>query len=274
MSKRSKEKKANLAAKVKETKVANKTVETAKEKPTETVKEEKEKVEAIVVNQPSEKPAAQEKKPEEKPKEEVKATAKEEQKVEKPKTEKKEEKKEDKKPEQTEKKNAKTQKTEKVETIIPETVEQKTEKKLPINITQGVNMIANRERIDENHQVDLLNLIRKTYIDTDEDLPREQVAAMKEVYSGGLCQLCLLYAMQLEQEGKSILKGITITKEVFPQVKKQFLNMYGVDVKALPTGDGSQLNLEFEEIPDETKKAAKADAKATKFEIPEANPII
>lgn len=272
MSKRNKEKKANLAAKVKETKVTNKTVEVAKEKSAETVKEEKEKVETKVVNQPSEKPAAQEKKPEEKPKEEVKATAKEEQKVEKPKTEKKEEKKEDKKPEQTEKKNAKTQKTEKVETIIPETVEQKTEKKPPINITQGVNMIANRERIDENHQVDLLNLIRKTYIDTDEDLPREQVAAMKEVYSGGLCQLCLLYAMQLEQEGKSILKGITITKEVFPQVKKQFLNMYGVDVKALPTGDGSQLNLEFEEIPDETKKAAKADAKATKFEIPEANP--
>lgn len=115
-------------------------------------------------------------------------------------------------------------------------------------------MIANKERIDENHQVELLSLIRKTYIDTDEDLPREQVAAMKEVYSGGLCQLCLLYAMQLEQEGKSILKGITITKDVYPQIKNQFLNMYGVDVKALPTKDGKQLNLEFESVPEDVKK--------------------
>lgn len=280
MSKRNKgkENKSNLAAKIKENKVNTvKVEEPAKEKETEKV-EKKEEV------QPSNKPKEQEKKPIEKPKEEVKNTSKEEKKVEKKpeetkasvKPEKEGGKKEDKKPEpEKSQKKEEKKKEEKVETIIPETVDinkEKTEKQPPIDITRGVAMIANKERIDENHQVELLSLIRKTYIDTDEDLPREQVAAMKEVYSGGLCQLCLLYAMQLEQEGKSILKGITITKDVYPQIKNQFLNMYGVDVKALPTKDGKQLNLEFETVPEDVKKAAKADAKATKFEIPEADP--
>lgn len=259
MSKRNKGKEniSNLAAKIKENKVNTvKVEEPTKEKETEKV-EKKEEV------QPSNKPKEQEKKPVEKPKEEVKNTSKEEKKTEK-------------KPEET-KASVKPEKEggKKVETIIPETVDinkEKIEKQPPIDITRGVAMIANKERIDENHQVELLSLIRKTYIDTDEDLPREQVAAMKEVYSGGLCQLCLLYAMQLEQEGKSILKGITITKDVYPQIKNQFLNMYGVDVKALPTKDGKQLNLEFESVPEDVKKAAKADAKATKFEIPEADP--
>lgn len=256
-----KENKSNLAAKIKENKVNTvKVEEPAKEKETEKV-EKKEEV------QPSNKPKEQKKKPIEKPKEETKASVK---------PEKEGGKKEDKKPEpEKSQKKEENKKEEKVETIIPETVDinkEKIEKQPPIDITRGVAMIANKERIDENHQVELLSLIRKTYIDTDEDLPREQVAAMKEVYSGGLCQLCLLYAMQLEQEGKSILKGITITKDVYPQIKNQFLNMYGVDVKALPTKDEKQLNLEFESVPEDVKKAAKADAKATKFEIPEADP--
>lgn len=199
--------------------------------------------------------------------EEAKAKSSEKQPVEK-----KEEKKEEKKPETSKKKEPK-KKEEKV--IIPETVEEPKEPKkdsTPMTITKGIAALANKERIDENHQIEFLGLISKHYLtNNDRDIPETQKKAMQEIFDGGMCQLTLLYAAQLEAEGRAILRGVNISKEVFPLAKAQFAEMYGVDVKALPGKTDGQLEMQFVETPQEIKEAAKADAKVAENEIPEAS---
>lgn len=189
---------------------------------------------------------------------------------------KKEEKKEEKKSEKTEKPKKESKKKEE-KVIVPEVVDPTPEKKssTKISIAQGLANLANKERMDENHQVEFLGLIHKEYLSNkDRDIPAAQKAAMQEVFDGGMCQLTLLYAAQLEAEGRAILKGVNITKEVFPLAKAQFAELYGVDIKALPGKSDGQMTIEFQEVPVEVKKAAKEDAKATAKikEIPEPDP--
>ena len=173
-------------------------------------------------------------------------------------------------------------KKEKEKVIIPEEVHE--EEKKPIakkqdasmTITQGLAKLANHERIDENHQVDFLNLMYRAYLDNpNATIPEEHKAAMREVFDGGMLQLSLILAAQLEEEGKT-LAGIEVQKEMYPAIKKLFLERYGVETKALPskTSD-SQLVIDFTEVPAEVKKAAKADAQALKKpEIPEPDPAL
>lgn len=182
----------------------------------------------------------------------------------------KEEKKEVKKTE------SKKKKEKKEEVIIPEEVKEAIPEKAIVErktITTGLAHVVNNERMDENHQVEFLSLLHKAYLDNpDSEISPERKAAYKEVFDGGMCQLTLLYAAQLEAEGKAILKGVNVTKEIFPLAKKQFCDMYGVEIKALPGKDSNQLVINFEDIPQEIKKAADADAKATKTtDIPEAD---
>ena len=163
--------------------------------------------------------------------------------------------------------------------IIPEVLDAKPEKKpeTAISIAQGLANLANRERMDENHQVEFLGLIHKEYLsNNDREIPAAQKAAMQEVFDGGMCQLTLLYAAQLEAEGRAILKGVNITKEIFPRAKAQFAEMYGVDIKALPGKTDGQMTIEFQEIPAEVQKAAKEDAEATAkvTEIPDPDPSL
>ena len=173
-------------------------------------------------------------------------------------------------------------KKEKEKVIIPEEVHE--EEKKPIakkqdasmTITQGLAKLANHERIDENHQVDFLNLMYRAYLDNpNATIPEEHKAAMREVFDGGMLQLSLILAAQLEEEGKT-LAGIEVQKEMYPAIKKLFLERYGVETKALPskTSD-NQLVIDFTEVPAEVKKAAKADAQALKKpEIPEPDPAL
>lgn len=173
-------------------------------------------------------------------------------------------------------------KKEKEKVIIPEEV--RDEEKKPIakkqdasmTITQGLAKLANHERIDENHQVDFLNLMYRAYLDNpNATIPEEHKAAMREVFDGGMLQLSLILAAQLEEEGKT-LAGIEVQKEMYPAIKKLFLERYGVETKALPskTSD-NQLVIDFTEVPAEVKKAAKADAQALKKpEIPEPDPAL
>lgn len=176
---------------------------------------------------------------------------------------------------ETKKEEKKTAKK-KDQVIIPETVEPKTatpSKKIDsMTITKGLAALANHERIDENHQIDFLKLMSEAYLSNpDAKISPEQKAAYQEVFDGGMCQLTLLYAAQLEEEGRAILKGVSVTKEVFPLAKQQFCEMYGVDVKALPGKKDGQMTIEFETVPEEVKEAAKADAKAVTKGIPEAS---
>ena len=199
----------------------------------------------------------------------------------------KEEKKEDSKPEpkKEEKKKAEFNyfdKEKKEKVIIPEEVKAEeikstvSKSNTRMTIAQGIAKLANHERIDENHQVELLGLIHKEYLaNQSREIPEEQKAAMQEVFDGGMCQLTLLYAAQLEAEGRAILKGIDVTKEIFPLAKAQFAEMYGVDIKALPSKSDGQMTIKFTDIPKEIKKAAAADANALKkAEIPEPDPAL
>lgn len=173
-------------------------------------------------------------------------------------------------------------KKEKEKVIIPEEVHD--EEKKPIakkqdasmTITQGLAKLANHERIDENHQVDFLSLMYRAYLDNpNATIPEEHKAAMREVFDGGMLQLSLILAAQLEEEGKT-LAGIEVQKEMYPAIKKLFLERYGVETKALPSKtNDSQLVIDFTEVPAEVKKAAKADAQALKKpEIPEPDPAL
>lgn len=179
---------------------------------------------------------------------------------------------------ETKKSEPKKKKEKKEEVIIPEEI--KNSVTLPTTvekttITKGLAAMANHERMDENHQVEFLSLMHKAYLDNpDAEISPERKAAMKEVFDGGMCQLTLLYAAQLEAEGKAILKGVNVTKEIFPLAKMQFCDMYGVEIKALPGKDDSQLVIDFAEVPAEVKKAAAADANALKKTIPNADPAL
>ena len=177
-----------------------------------------------------------------------------------------------------EKKETKKEKKEKV--IIPEVVEE--EKKAPVKkqdasmtIAQGLAKLANHERIDENHQVDFLNLMYRAYLDNpNATIPEEHKNAMREVFDGGMLQLSLVLAAQLEEEGKTIA-GIKVEKEMYPAIKQLFLERYGVETRALPGKDDTQLIIDFKEVPEEVKKAAAADAQALKkVEIPEPDPAL
>lgn len=178
-----------------------------------------------------------------------------------------------------EKKETKKEKKEKV--IIPEEVKPEEKKVVAkkqnaaVTITQGLAKLANHERIDENHQVDFFNLMYRAYLDNpNATISEEHKAAMQEVFDGGMLQLSLVLAAQLEEEGK-ILTGIKVKKEMYPLIKKLYLERYGVETNALPGKNDGQLVINFAEIPDEVKTAAAADAQALKkAEIPEPDPAL
>lgn len=178
-----------------------------------------------------------------------------------------------------EKKETKKEKKEKV--IIPEEVKPEEKKVVAkkqnaaVTITQGLAKLANHERIDENHQVDFFNLMYRAYLDNpNATISEEHKAAMQEVFDGGMLQLSLVLAAQLEEEGK-ILTGIEVKKEMYPLIKKLYLERYGVETNALPGKSDGQLVIDFQEIPAEVKKAAAADAQALKkAEIPEPDPAL
>lgn len=274
----------NLAAKNKENAEKAKALIEQEAKAAETAKEEKVNVEATATTSeepkaeiPEAAPKQEEKKPVEvkatAKKPEVKKEAKVEAKTETPKETKKEPTKEapkvEKKPQQPKKV--------KEEVIIPEVVTNTEEKKLvqKLDLVEGISKIANRERIDENHQIDFFNLLHKAYLDNPQSgLTQEQKATYQEVFDGGMCQLALILSAQMENEARNfILKGVEVTKEVYPMAKKQFLEMYGVETRALPGANDKQLKIEFENVPEDVKVAAKADAKAPQvLEIPKADP--
>ena len=191
----------------------------------------------------------------------------------------KEEKKEEPVSKTEEKKETKKEKKEKV--IIPEEVKPEEKKVVAkkqnaaVTITQGLAKLANHERIDENHQVDFFNLMYRAYLDNpNATISEEHKAAMQEVFDGGMLQLSLVLAAQLEEEGK-ILTGIEVKKEMYPLIKKLYLERYGVETNALPGKSDGQLVIDFAEIPAEVKKAAAADAQALKkAEIPEPDPAL
>lgn len=178
-----------------------------------------------------------------------------------------------------EKKETKKEKKEKV--IIPEEVKPEEKKTVAkkqnaaVTITQGLAKLANHERIDENHQVDFFNLMYRAYLDNpNATISEEHKAAMQEVFDGGMLQLSLVLAAQLEEEGK-VLTGIEVKKEMYPLIKKLYLERYGVETNALPGKNDGQLVIDFQEIPAEVKKAAAADAQALKkAEIPEPDPAL
>lgn len=231
------QKQKTLASKKKETK---KTVE-------EPVKTQAEEVVETPIETPAtEAPATEEKKPETK--------------------------KEDKKP--SSKKPTKEEKKEE-EIIIPEEVRKEEKKKEEItpvsSISRGLQKIADGERIDANHKIDLMKMIHTEYV-ANPSTPPQLTQVMKKQFDVMALMALMQYNAQLEDDFQSL--GVRVNNTMAVQMEKVARETLGITLKGLPAPDDpNQMIINFpESIPEEIKKEVKKDVAATKIEIPEPDP--
>lgn len=206
--------------------------------------------------------------------------------VEAPKEEKKEEKPaatEAPKAEETKKDKTpkKEESSKKPEVIIPEEV--KLEEKKPdkpkeeamtgdLSVSRGLYKAAGGARMDPNHAVDLMKMIREDYV-TNPDASKEtpQLAiAMTNQYGMMKLLAIMQYNAQVEEDLQTL--GVKATLPQFQEIEALAKQTLGIQLKALPIpGNDKQLIIDFanSNIPADVKADAKKDAKAAKEEIPE-----
>ena len=215
----------------KATKEPKKTLATATAKPVETKKEEKKE----------EKPAV---KPEEKPKATVQDPPKAEEKP------------VDKNP----------------EPIVPEVVdpkeeEKKEEDKVP-SISAGLNKIANGDRIDHNHAIDLMKMVHTEYVGNP-DTPEHLRSAMKTQFDAMTLVELMFYNSQLANDFQQL--GVKVKESMFIEMEKVAREVFGISLKGLPDPkNDKQMIINFDEsMPKDLKETVAKDQKASKLEIPE-----
>lgn len=155
------------------------------------------------------------------------------------------------------------------EPITPEVVEpvKKKEDETPVpSISAGLNKLANGDRLDHNHTVDLMKMIHSEYVTNPATTP-ELGKAMKKQFDAMAMVELMFYNAQLENDLQQL--GVKVNKEQFVQMEQLARNMFGIGLKALPTGDPNQLTINFSEsVTPEVKEQVKKDLKA-KDEVPE-----
>lgn len=206
---------------------------------------------AATVEKPVENPKPEEK-PEEKPVEEKPAPEAKKPETKKPDTKKPENKKPDaKKPEV---KKPKTEKEEKVEDVIPEVVtEQKPAEQKPAINAGSLASIANGERIDVNHSIDLSKMLYQHYV-ANPDTPENLRQAMTKQFDA----MTFIQLIHWNEQTKNDFKeaGIKVNLEMFDAMSISVRNSLGLELKGIPTKDG-QMTLDF----DGTMQNAPAEAK-------------
>lgn len=160
------------------------------------------------------------------------------------------------------------------EPIIPETVEQTKPKKkeedtIP-SISAGLNKLANGDRIDHNHSIDLMKMIHSEYVTNPATTPELGKAMKKQFDAMAMIEL-MFYNAQLENDLQQL--GVKVNKEQFAQMEGIARSMFGISLKGLPAPDDpNQLVINFpESVPQPVKEQVKKDLKAKKevTEIPE-----
>lgn len=166
------------------------------------------------------------------------------------------------------------------EVINPEVVEKaKVEKPKPaiqvVNTSKATSLGAalssaggSTDRIDKNHAIDLAKMVYQEYVNNP-DTPSSIRQTAKKQFDVMTGVALLQYFTQLEEDFENL--GVRIKPHMREQAENVLTNYLGVKVKTTAQDD-SQLLLQFEEIPTETRKTAAQDNKAKEKPIPEPSP--
>lgn len=171
-------------------------------------------------------------------------------------------------------KSAQSKKQEEI--LIPEVVnkeEKKEKEEDPVpSISQGIIKIADGERIDANHAIDLMKMVHTEYV-SNNDAPQNLRIAMKGQFDAMAMIALMQYNAQVENDFKTL--GVKVTNTMAVQMEKVAREMFGITLKGLPApNDPNQTVINFGEsdIPEEVKKEAKKDAAAAEIPVPEPDP--
>ena len=162
------------------------------------------------------------------------------------------------------------------EVIIPEEVKKDEPKKdddiAPVpSIARGLQKIADGDRIDANHKIDLMKMVHQEYV-TNPETPVQLRQAMKKQFDVMALMSLMQYNAQLEDDFMS--QGVRVNNTMAVQMEKVARETLGITLKGLPAPDDpSQMVINFtESIPADIKKEVKKDVAAAKIEIPEPDP--
>lgn len=158
------------------------------------------------------------------------------------------------------------------EVLTPEVVEpdSKVPAKATLNTTVGAIVSGSdpKDRIDKNHAIDLMTMIHQEYV-TNPSATGKIAQAAKRQFDVMSAVALTQYFTQLEADFQSM--GVRIKPQMRQQAE-EVLNQYlGITTTVTQLEDG-QLLLEFQEVPDDLRKAVKADKKVENKPIPEPNP--
>lgn len=181
------------------------------------------------------------------------------------------------KAETKEKKTSKKEKSgEKEEVLIPEEIKPEERKQggisSEVSISHVLNKSAGGAKIDPNHAIDLMKMVREDYV-SNPDVKKENpelAGVMVKQYEMMKFLAILQYNAQVEEDFQKL--GVKVTMPQFKEMEIIARQTLGIQLKSLPIpGNDKQLLIDFEgsEIPKEVKEAARKEAKAAKLEIPE-----
>ena len=230
-------------------KMAAKTTKTEEIKKIETpeVKPEEKKEEVKDETTKTTETTATEQKPEEKPVEPKKE--------EKPKT----------------KQSSRTSVKEKIEEVDAEVIEPVVTTK---TISSSLNKIANGDRIDRNHGIELMSMIHKQYV-TNPDAPEQLKKSMEQQFDA--MAFIHLYHWNEQTKNDFAEAGVKVNSEMFDAMSDAVANALGIKLIGLPVKDDpKQMKIDFEATmkgaPTEAKEVIEAE-KTTKqiTEVPKYN---
>lgn len=151
---------------------------------------------------------------------------------------------------------------EKIEEIDAEVVEPIVTTK---TISSSLNKIANGDRIDRNHGVELMSMIHKQYV-SNPDTPEELKKSMEQQFDA----MAFVHLYHWNEQTKNDFEeaGVKVNAEMFNAMSDAVANALGIKLVGLPVKeDLSQLKIDFEATmkgaPEESKQAIEAE-KTTK----------
>lgn len=130
-------------------------------------------------------------------------------------------------------------------------------------IAGSLNGIANGERIDLNHGVELMGMIHKQYV-TNPDAPEELRKAMNTQFDA----MAFIHLYHWNEQTKNDFKeaGIKVNSEMFNAMSDAVANALGITLVGLPIKeDPKQMTIDFDATmktaPEESKEAIEAEKK-------------
>lgn len=138
-------------------------------------------------------------------------------------------------------------------------------------IASSLNKLANGERIDLNHGVELMGMIHKQYV-TNPDSPEELRKAMSSQFDA----MAFIHLYHWNEQTKNDFKeaGIKINSEMFDAMSDAVANVLGIKLIGLPDKeDPKQMKIDFDatmkSAPEEAKEVIEAEKKTKQItEVP------